>query len=225
MLQITCAQCGKKLMGKEVIVTPFHAYIDGVRYQDFNATCANCGGSVVHERFAKKASANKAKAMTKIARKTGKSIKKISEEEQYTAIMRKTSKRAKEIAKAHSKPLRVKHLCKAIDELPPDEKRIVLAQEDKQDMELLKVKTNKPTKHISTNSILLLTQSIIEVAIQDGDEDFFQSQYGEYIVDTYNTTLAVHKGHNYEITAKLLLEKMRQGKIKVKGCEEENENA
>lgn len=217
MLHIQCAQCGAMLKGKEVIITPFSNYINGAKYADYAVTCSKCGGAVVHERYAQMAAKNKAKAMAKIARKTGKTIKKINEEQQYNAIMRKAGKRAKEIAKAHSNPTKLKHLNQAIEELPQEEKGLVLAYEDKLNMELLDAGTNKPTKHIKSNAILLLTQSVIECAIADKDEDFFKSEYGAYIVDTYNTVLSMHKHHDYGITAELLLEKMRKGAIRVKG--------
>lgn len=221
MLQIKCDHCGQTLKGKEVKVTTFDAYVENVKYKDYAVTCSKCGGSVVYEYYAKKAAENKAKAVSKAACKTGKSIKQITKEEKYSLIMRKASKRAKEIAKSNDRPLRVQHLSKAIDELPKDEKDIVLAQEDKQDMALLKAGTKKPTKHVKPNSILLLTQAIIELAIAEKDEDFFQSEYGNYIVDAYNTALTNHKCHDYGITAALLLEKMHKGEL-IKGEDDDD---
>jgi hypothetical protein len=216
MLKIKCDHCGQTLMGKDIKVVPFHEYLDGAKYQDYAVNCTKCGGSIVWDRYVQKAKENKAKALVKLARKKKKTVKQISEEEQYNIIMRKAGERAKEIAKAHSKPVKLKHLCKAIDELPQDEKSIVLAHEDKLDLELLHQGTNKPTKHIKPNSILLMTQAIIECAIADKDEDFFKSQYGAQIVDTYNNALTIHTSHDYGITADLLLEKMRKGEL-VKG--------
>jgi hypothetical protein len=218
MLNIQCAKCGAKLKGQETIVTPFFVYLDGIKYQDFKVACNKCGGLVNYERFAKKAAENKAKAMAKLARKQKKTIKQISEEEQYNIIMRKAGKRAKEIATARGvSPVRLQDFNAAIDELPQEEKDMVLAYEDKVNMALFKSGTNKPTKHIKPNSILLLTQGIIEHAIAEKDEDFFKSEYGAQIVDTYNTTLTMHTSYDYGITADLLLDKMRKDAIKVKG--------
>lgn len=213
MLHIKCEKCGKTLKGKEVTATPFYAYINGVKYQDYAVACIHCGGLVAHERFIAKAAENKKKAMAKLQRKTGKSIKQITEAQQYSTIMRKVYNRAKEIA-ASNPFVRLKDIDEAVNELPQDERNIVLAYEDKQDMALLKSGYSKPTKHIDQKSILLLTQAIIESAIVDKDEDFFKTEYGEQIVDTYNTTLSMHTHHDYEITAALLLEKMRKGGIK-----------
>ena len=220
MLHIQCNHCGQTLKGKEVAVTPFYEYFNGIKYQNYAVVCSKCDGVIVWDRYAEKAAANKAKAMAKAVKKTQKSVKQITEEEQYAIIMRKVGKRAKDIATARNvSPPKVEDFYKAVDELPKNEKAFVLAYEEKQDMELLKVVNNKPTKHIAPNSILLLTQAIIESAIADKDEDFFQSKYGEQVVDTYNTMLTVRKGHDYGITADLLLEKMLKKSIQVQGEE------
>lgn len=219
MLKIQCAKCGATLKGLDVIITPIKTYIDNVKYQDFNVVCSKCGGVVVHERYAKMAAENKAKAIAKLACKKGKTIKQITEEEKYNIIMRKASKHAKKIAASYKENPVVtrKDLRKAITELPQDEMDIVLAYEDKLDLEMLKKGTDKPTAHIKPNSILLLTQAIIESAIAEKDEEFFQSKYGEQVVDTYNTALTIHTNNDYGITADFLLEKMRKNAIRVKG--------
>ena len=225
MLQIKCDQCGQTLKGKDVKVTTVYAYVRGVKYQDYDVTCPKCGGVVVHDRYAKKAAENMMKALAKVARKTNKSVKQITEAEKYDVIMLKVRKRAKELALCHKSNTAVTllDLNKAIDELPQEEKNIVLAYEDKQDVALLQALTHKPIKHIKHNAILLLTQGIIESAIAENDEDFFKSEYGVQIVDTYNTTLTIHASHDYGITADLLLEKMRKNAIEIKG-ENEDEN-
>ena len=82
-------------------------------------------------------------------------------------------------------------------------------------MAMLKAGTKKSTKHIKHNAMLLLTQAIIESAIEEKDEEFFQSEYGVFVVDTYNTALTIQKCHDYGITADFLLEKMRKNAIKV----------
>jgi hypothetical protein len=223
MLKIQCTKCNQTLKGKEITITPFHAYINGVKYQDYACTCSKCGGSVVHDRMVRTAEANKAKAMAKLARKAGKSVQKFTEEQQYDAIMRKVGKRAREIAASYKEnPITtLQDLSKAIDELPQEERDIVLAHEDKENMELLRVGTKKPTKHIKPASIVLLTQAIIESARDDKDEDFLKYGYGEYVVDAYNTALTNHKHHDYGITAALLLEKMQNGELAPKGEDED----
>ena len=218
MLHIQCDHCGQTLMGKDIKVVPFHEYLDGAKYQDYAVNCTKCGGSIVWDRYVQKAKENKAKAMAKLARKTKKTVKQITEEEKYNIIMRKAGKRAKEIAAQHkSNPVvTIVDLNKAIDELPQGDKDIMLAYEDKIDMGLLKSGTHKPIKHIKSNAVLLLTQGIIESAIAEKDEDFFKSEYGAQVIETYNTVLTIHTSHDYGITADLLLEKMRKGEL-VKG--------
>lgn len=217
MLKIQCAQCGQTLKAKEINVSTFDAYVGNVKYKDYATTCMKCGGFVIYERIQKLAEKNKAKAMGKAVRATGKSSKQLTEEQQYNTIMRKVSRRAREIASTYKENVTVhsRDLYKAIDELPKDEKAIMLAYEDKMDMRLLKAGTHKPTKHITPNAILLLTQAIIEDAIINKDEDFFQFEYGAQVVDTYNTALTIHTHTDYEVTAELLLEKMRKGKIRI----------
>ena len=219
MLHIQCAQCGATLMGKDVNMTIEDAYIDGIKYKNYAASCNKCGGAVVHERLAQMTAKSKAKAMAKLAKRKKKTVKQISEEEQYTTIMCKAGKRARELAELHpvNPAVRVKDFYAAVDELPKEEKQIVLTYEDKMDMQMLKNGASKPASHIKPNAILLLTQGIIESAIAEKDEDFFQSQYGAQIVDTYNTALTAHTSNDYGITARFLLEKMRKRQIKVKG--------
>lgn len=218
MLQIKCQHCGAILKAKEIIINQFIVKEDAVAYKEYICICSKCNQSVEWDRYAQKAAENKAKAMAKLARKTKKTVKQITEAEKYNAIMKKAGKRAREFAKYHTSNVAVTvlDLNMAIDELPQDEKQIVLAYEDKQDMGLLKAGTHKPTKHIKSNSILLMTQAIIESAIEENDEDFFKSEYGAQVVDTYNLALTDHKHHDYGITAALLLEKMRKGEL-VKG--------
>ena len=79
-------------------------------------------------------------------------------------------------------------------------------------MALLHGKNNKHID-IDANSILLLTQGIIEVAVLDKDESFFATDYGKSIIDAYNTALTIHTRHDYEITAEFILDKMRKGEI------------
>lgn len=221
MLHIKCDHCGQDLKGREVIVTPFYAYIEGSRYQDYAVTCSKCGGIIVWDRYAQKAAENKAKAVRKAAGKKGKTVKQITEAEQYNAIALKAYKRAEELAllHKHSHVVTMLDFNQAIEELPQSDKAIMLDYEDKQDMLMLKMRNHKPTKHIKSNSILLLTQAIIESAIEEQDEDFFKAEYGAFVGDTYNTTLTVHKCHDYGITAELLLEKMRKKSIQIQGEE------
>ena len=136
---------------------------------------------------------------------------------QYAAIMHNAGKHAKILAKRHKSMPAVQIIdwYDAINALPLDSREILLAYEDKQDMKLLQLGTNKPTKHISSNSILLLTQAIIESAISENDEDFFKTEYGAFVVDGYDLALTDRKHYDYNITAELLLEKMRKGKIRV----------
>lgn len=225
MLKIKCDHCGATLKGQDVYVIPFNAYIDGVKYKDYTAHCIKCDGVVIYDRYVQKAEENKAKAIEKVARKKGKTVSQVSEEEQYLSVMRKVGKRAREIAAARttSPAVRITDVSKAVHELPQDEKDFMLAYEEKQDMALLDQKYDKPTDHIKVNSILLWTQAIIESAIADNDEDFFKSKYGAHIVETYNAALAVHKCHDYGITAALLLDKMRKGKF-AENQEEDEEN-
>ena len=224
MLNIQCAQCGETLKGKEVKVTPFNNYIEGVKYKDYAVTCPKCGGLVTHERYAKMSAEGKAKAMIRLAKKKKKTVKEISEEERYCTIMRKVGKFAKANALTHkdNPVVKQKDLNKAIEELPKDEKKAMLAYEDKMDMELLKNGVDKPQKNMSPNSMLLLSQAIIESAIKENDEDFFEFEYGAQIVEIYNTMLTARKCHDYGITADLLLEKMRKNAIKVKGEQEDD---
>ena len=224
MLHIQCDHCGQMLKGKDVKVTTFDAYVGKAKYKDYAVVCTKCDGIIVWDRYVQKAAENKAKAMGKLSKKTGKPVKQITEEDKYNAIMRKVGKRAKEVAVLYKGNPVVKHkdLCQAIDELSPKEKAIVLAYEDKLDMALFKIATKKPTKHIRANSILLLTQAIIECAIADNDEEFFKSEYGATMCETYNLALTIHTSHDYGITADLLLEKMRKNAIRIKG---EQENA
>lgn len=210
MLHIKCDHCGADLKGSEVIITSFDAYFENIKYKDYTATCSKCGGIVVYDKCTQMRDKNKAKAMAKLSKKTGRSVAQISEAEQYNTIMHKVGKKVPK----HLETPTAKMMCfnKLVADLPPDEKKIVLEYEDKQDVALLHKKNNKPT-NIEPKSILLLTQSIIELAIADKDEDFFQSKYGEHIVDAYNTALTLYTKHDYEITAELLLEKMRKGVI------------
>lgn len=223
MLKIKCIQCGAILAAKDTTVTPFHNYVEGVKYQDYAVTCNKCGGLVVYERFAKKAQANKEKALAKLARKQNKSVAQVKAESGYKTIMRKVGKRAKEIAATYKENPKVKwrDINKAINELPQDEKRVVLAHEDEQNVAILNSGIPKQADNMTAQSMLLLTQSIIECAIADHDEDFFQSEYGKQIVEMYNTALTIHKNHEYGITAEFLLEKMRKNAIKIKGEKED----
>lgn len=221
MLQIKCDHCGQTLKGKEVKVEPFYDYIEGIKYQDYAVTCTKCGRVIVWDRYTQKATENKEKAIAKLARKTKKTVNQITEAEKYNAIMRKVGKRAKEMAscRVDTRPLQI-DINAAVNELPQDERIIVFAYEEKQDMALLQAPNHKNEK-AKSNSILLLTQAVIESAIAENDEDFFKSEYGVQIVDTYNTVLTMHKHHDYGITAALLLEKMRKNEL-VKGeCDDE----
>ena len=112
-----------------------------------------------------------------------------------------------------------KAINKAINRLPTKEKAIVLAKEDERNMASLNKKHKKSTDYLVDSSVLLLTQAIIELAIADRDEDFFMSNYGKAIVDGYNTALTIYTKHNYNITAELLLEKMRKGEIVIESEE------
>ena len=223
MLKIQCTHCNQMLMGKEIKVEPFHAYIGAAKYQDYAVTCTKCGGAIVWDRYTEKAAENKAKAIRKAANKKVKPVKKVKKIEPYEVIMRKVGKRAKELAKLHPGAPAVQwgDFYDSINELPPDEKSIVLDYEDKQNMELLKKPNHKTNNKVTPQCMLLLTQAIIERAIADYDEGFFESEYGAYVVDTYNTMLSIHKHHNYGITAELLLEKMRKNAIKMKGEEDD----
>lgn len=223
MLKIQCNQCGKTLMGKDTIATSIDAYIGGVKYQDYAVTCVHCGAAVRHERFAKKAAENKAKAMAKAMRKTGKSANQITEEQQYKTIMLKAYKRAQKMAKQRlsNKHVKWEDIDAAVNELPADEKRIVLAYEDKQNMLILKNGTNKPTAHIGQNAILLLTQALIQSARDDEDEDFLQSEYGAYVADVYNLALTHHTKCDYGITAEVFMEQWRKGEWQKRGEDED----
>ena len=139
-------------------------------------------------------------------------MKKKTKETAYDAIMRKVGKT---IAPSDSSLKRLYDFNKAINKLPEDKRQIIIKHEDGQDMALLDKENHKPKKCVADNSILLLTQGIIELAIADKDETFFMSEYGKTIVDTYNFMLTSHTKHNYNITAELLLEKMRKGTIQI----------
>jgi hypothetical protein len=215
MLQIKCDHCGQTLKGKDVEVTTFDAYVGKAKYKDYDVTCTKCGGSIMWDRYTQKAAENKAKALAKLARKKKTTVKQITEAEKYSIIMSKAGKRAQDFVLVG--PVKLQHLNRAIEELPQDERNFVLSYEDKHDMTMLKAGTKKSTKHIRSNAILLLTQAIIESGIEENDVDFFKSEYGAFVVDTYNAALTNHKHHDYGITAALLLEKMRKGKIHVKG--------
>lgn len=219
MLQIKCDHCGQLLKGKDVKIDAFYDYLNGVKYKKYTTACKKCGGFVYWERYAQKNEENAATALEKFADKKGETIKQIAQSKQYNEIMKKVGERAREIAATcPSNPaVKVQDIYAAVDELPQSEKDIILAHEDKQDMALLHDGNKRSADHIKPNSILLLTQAIIELAIAENDEDFFKSEYGEQIVDTYNTALTIHKSHDYGITAELLLEKMRKNAIKVKG--------
>ena len=224
MFKSPCAHCSSMLKGKEINVTTFDAYISGVKYKDYAVTCSKCGGTIVWDRYAQKSAENKAKAAKKAATKKGKSVKQITEEERYMIIMRKVGKRAKEIADARNvSPAKVQDLNAAVNELPDNEKSFVLAYEEKQDMAILKNGHYKTHDKATPQCILLMTQAIIASAIEEKDEDFFEHEYGKHVVDTYNAALTVHKGTDYGITAELLLEKMRKGKLAV-NQEEESED-
>ena len=212
MLHIKCNNCGATLKGGEITITTSNAYFEKIKYKHYATTCSKCGGVVLWDKYAKKNAENKAKAINKFARKKGLGAAQISDTEQYTTIMRKIGRRVSMIDTENTL-IKLKEFNKLVDQLPPDKKSLVLEYEDKQDMALLQKEYSKPTKHIDTNSVLLLTQGIIELAIADNDEDFFKSQYGKHIVDMYNTALTLYKGHDFEITAELLLEKMRKGTI------------
>lgn len=210
MLQIKCDHCNAILKGKDIIITPFNNYIADIKYKDYATTCPKCGGAVVLDRCVKMGEKNKEKAMIKLARKKGQSVAQINEAKQYNTIMHKLGKQIPQYPEGRF--AQFMHLNRLVDELPADQKRIVLEYEDKQDIALLHKENHKSTD-IDSNSILLLTQGIIEFAIADNDEDFFRSKYGQHIVDVYNTALTLHTRHDYKITAELLLEKMRKGEI------------
>ena len=107
----------------------------------------------------------------------------------------------------------------AIKQMPDDAKKAMLKHEDKLDMALLKTPSKRQTDHIQPNAILLWTQAWIERAIAEKDEDFFMSEFGAQVCDTYNLALKAHTKQDHHITAALLLEKMRKNEIKVKGDE------
>ena len=133
--------------------------------------------------------------------------------------MKKVGKRAKDFAMLHTsnKAVNIADINKAVEELPPEEKSFVLAYEDKQDMALLKRPVHQTHPKATPQCMILLTQAIIESARDEEDEDFFKAGFGAFVVDTYNSALTVHKGHDYEITAGLLLEKMQKGLFQPKG--------
>ncbi len=219
MLHIKCAHCGATLKGKDVIVATIPNFDGGVTYKDYAVTCPKCCGAIVWDRYVQKAAENKAKAVARLLKKLKKNMRQVSDEERYDEIMLRVAATAKKKAEENKEnpKVRLKDLEAAVDDLPQETKDIMLAYEDKMDMAMLKIESGKHDEYVENSSILLLTQAIITLAIEDKDEDFFKSQYGEYIVDTYNNALTLHKHHDYNITACLLLEKMRQGKIKVRG--------
>jgi transcriptional regulator with GAF, ATPase, and Fis domain len=211
MAKIKCDHCGTELKYKDIVVVSFYKHEDDIKYKDYTATCSKCGGVISWDRYVQKAAENKAKALEKFARKKGKSAAQITEAKQYDAIMQRISSNI--VHNPDNFTATIKQFNKAINELPDEEKRIVLAYEDKKDMEIIKGTYYKSTKNVTSNSVLLLTQAIIESAIIDKDECFFASNYGKNIVDMYNAALTLHIGHDYEITADLLLEKMQKGTI------------
>lgn len=222
MLKIQCAHCNQILMGKEIKVKPFYVHINEITYQDYAVTCTKCGGAIVWDRYTEKAAENKAKAIRNAANKQVKPVKKVKKIESYEVIMHKVGKRAKELSLRHPWICGVQlgDFYDAINELPPDEKRMVLKYEDKQDIELLKRPIYKTHAKATPQCILLLTQAIFESARDEFDEDFFKSKFGEFVVDVYNAALIAYKNHDYDITAGLLLDKMRKGEWK-KGEEED----
>lgn len=221
MLQIKCDHCGQILKGKDVVVTKFMAQSGGVEYKDYACSCPKCGGSIEWDRYTQKGEENKAKALVKLSLKTGKSVKRLTEEEKYNVFMRQAYAIAKQnAAKDKEIPIvKARDMLRAIKQMPDDTKQSMLEYEDKLDMALLKSGSKKPTEHVKPNAILLLTQAIIARAIVDKDEDFFRSEYGAQVCDTYNLALTAHTGHDNGITAAILLKKMQQGEIKVRGEE------
>jgi hypothetical protein len=202
MLHIKCDHCGRDLKGQEVIVEPFYNYTNGIKYKDYTTTCSMCGSVISWDRYVQKAEENKTKAIGK------KIVPKISLEEQYNTIMRKVVKKA--IIPPSYFP-KNKDVSRLIAELPEDEKQIVLEYEDNEDMKILNQECHKQFKHININGLLLLYQDVIIDALKDKDEDFFKTKYGDSVVDAYNSALTLYKGHNYNITAALLLEKIQNG--------------
>lgn len=214
MLHIKCEKCGITLKGQEVKVEPFNNFIDGVKYKDYAVTCPKCGSAVLHERYAKKAHENKMEAISKTARKKGKTLTQITDEMKYNTIMREVGKRAREISISHNdSEVKYKYFDQAIKELPQDKKQFILAYEDEQDMALLNKKCTKSTDRMTVNSILLINQGIIIRALKENDKDFLSSKYGKTIVDSYNAALTLYKGCDYNITSSLLLEKIESGEI------------
>lgn len=214
MLKIKCHNCGVDLKAGEVIIEPFYNYINDVKYKDFNTTCSKCGGEIFWERFINKAEENKKKALEKMVCKTGKSIDEIISQNPYDVIMTKVKKRAKELTKARGiEQIGLDEIDDAINELPSKEKNIVLAYEDAQNMAILNAKYYKPIEQVSMNAVLLANQAIIISALEDKDKDFFKGKYGGSIVDAYNSALTLHKNHDFNITAKLLLEKIESGQV------------
>lgn len=207
MLKIKCHDCGAKLKGIDIIVKPFFNYVQNVKYKDYTTTCSKCGGVIVWDRYAKKAEENKAKAL----RKKGISM---SSPSQYDTIMVKVKKRAKEITQDNGlDKVRLVDLNQAINELPPQEREIVLAYEDKGNVEILNSKCYKSTEQIDISAVLLLNQAIIVDALIDKDIDFFKSNYGGAIVSAYDSALTLYKGCDYNITSELLLEKIENGQV------------
>lgn len=217
MLKIKCSQCNAILKGVDIVVTTFDHYEHNIKYKDYAVTCPHCGGSIVWDRYVQKAEENKAKAVAKMAKKKGKSVEQIASPNQYEVIMRGVFNRAKELGTSYKKNNIVgkRDFYKAFNELPQDQRDVVLEYEDQEHMKLLNKKPDKPSEQISEHSMLLLTQSIINLAILDKDEEFFKSNYGKQIVAMYNAALTIYKKHDFNITAELLLEKMQKGKIKL----------
>ncbi len=143
--------------------------------------------------------------------------------DKYNQIMKKVAKRAKEIAISYkgNNIVGLQDFDKAIEELPKKDRDTIHLYEDKQNIKFMQQYAKKPNNDITNNSFLLLTQAIIESAIAENDEEFFKSKYGEMVVDMYNTALTIHKSYDYNITAELLLEKMRKNAIKIKGEKED----
>lgn len=207
MLKIKCNDCGAELKGIEIIVKPFYNYEKNVKYKDYATTCSKCGGVIVWDKCVKKAEENKAKAF----RKKGISM---DSPTQYDDIMVKVKKRAKQITQDNGlDKVRLVDLNQAINELPPQEREIVLAYEDKCDIEMLNSKCYKPTEEIDINGVLLLNQAIIIDALADKDIDFFKSNYGGAIVAAYDSALTLYKGYDYNITSELFVEKIENGQV------------
>ena len=211
---IKCEICGANIKKHQLKMKKTYTEAYGVKYGEYDAICPKCGGTFVCEECVKRSEESMKKALARYEQKTG--INPI-EFGKYSVVARKVCRRAREIASEYKENPSPSwnDINKAYKELSEKEKQIMLDFEDKKNMEML---TAKPTtKHpmASARSVLLLTQGIIESAIEENDEDFFKGKYGEYIVEAYTIALKVCTNQDYDITASFLLDKMRKGEINI----------